>query len=144
MKLLALFKKYELQDFSILKKVSDVVESLQGQDLFSPKELISLVLENYEAFEKLAPILGISEAETTPTTYARMLQVIGLENRHGKAFVQFKQLVKLLKKWEKPYKAIAMVRKEYTADKYRVPPEFKQDIPGIDTYEKYAKYLPDL
>ena len=40
--------------------------------------------------------------------------------------------------------AIAMVRKEYTTDKYRVLPEFKQDIPGIDTYEKYAQYLPDL
>ena len=60
-KLLALFKKYELKDFSVLKTVSDVVESLQAKELLSPKDLVSSVLENYDAFEKLGPILGISE-----------------------------------------------------------------------------------
>ena len=144
LKLLTLFKQYDLKDFSILKKVSDVVESLQGQDLLSPKNLVSLVLENYEAFEKLTPILGISEAESSPTTYARILQVIGLENRHGKAYLQFEQLVQLLKTWEKPDKTIKMVREEYTSNKYQIPSEFEQEIPGIDIYRKYAKYLPDL
>ena len=144
LKLLALFKQYDLQDFSILKNVSDVVESLQGQDLFSAKDLVSLILENYESFEKLSPILSISEAENSPATYARIIQVIGLENRHGKSFLQFKQLVEELKKWEKPYKSISMVRNEYTDDKYQIPSEFKEDIPGITVYQKYAKYLPDL
>ncbi|PSB12835.1 hypothetical protein C7B62_00300 [Pleurocapsa sp. CCALA 161] len=45
---------------------------------------------------------------------------------------------------ETPYKAIALVRKEYTEDKYTVPAEFKQDIPGWNAYQKYAEYLPDL
>ena len=144
LKLLALFKKYDLKDFSVLKKVSDVVESLQGQDLLSPKGLVSLVLENYDAFEKLAPILGISEAETSPTTYARILQVIGLENRHNKSYIQFKNLVELLKKWEKPYTTINMMRGEYTSEKYKIPTEFKQEIPGINVHEQYAKYLADL
>ena len=144
LKLLALFKKYDLKDFSVLKRVSDVVERLQGQDLLSPKDLISLVLENYDAFEKLAPILDISESEVSPNIYARMLQYIGLENRHGKSYLQFKQLVELLKKWEKPYKTINMVRKEYTSGKYQIPSEFEQPIPGVDVYQKYAEYLPDL
>ena len=144
LKLLALFKQYELKDFSILKNVSDVVESLQGKDLFSAKDLVSLVLENYDAFEKLSPILSISEAESSPATYARIIQLIGLENRHGKAYLLFEQLVELLKKWEKPYKSISMVRQEYTAEKYQIPPEFTEDIPGITVYQKYAKYLADL
>ena len=144
LKLLALFKKYDLKDFSILKKVSDVVERLQGQDLLSPKDLISLVLENYDAFEKLAPILDIPESEVSPNIYARILQVIGLENRHGKSYSQFKQLVELLKKWEKPYKTINMVRKEYTASKYQIPSEFEEKIIGVEVYQKYAQYLPDL
>lgn len=144
LKLLTLFKQYELKDFSILKTISDTIEGLQGQDLFSPKGLISLVLEKYEAFEKLAPILGISEAESSPSTYARILQVIGLENRHGKSYLQFKQLVELLKSWEKPYKTINMVREEYTPDRYQIPAEFKQEIPGIETYKQYVKYLADL
>ena len=134
LKLLALFKQYELQDFSILKNISDVVEGFQGKDLISSDELISPVLENYESFEKLGPIIGISKAESTPQAYAKILQVIGLTNRHGKAYLEFAQLVELLKKWEKPYKTIAMVRQEYTEDKYSIPPEFKEDIPGTSTY----------
>ena len=151
LKLLALFKQYELQDFSILKNISDVVEGFQGKDLISSDELISPVLENYESFEKLGPIIGISKAESTPQAYAKILQVIGLTNRHGKAYLEFAQLVELLKKWEKSYKAIAklvgdiaMVRQEYTEDKYSIPPEFKEDIPGTSTYQKYAEYLADL
>ena len=144
LKLLGLFKQYELKDFSILKRVSDVVEGFQGVDLISSDNLISPVLENYESFEKLGPILGISEADSTPKAYAKILQVIGLTNRHGKAYLEFEQLVELLKKWEKPYKTIAMVREEYTEDKYTLPSEFTEDIPGKSTYQKYAEYLADL
>ncbi|WP_319420669.1 hypothetical protein [Pleurocapsa sp. FMAR1] len=144
LKLLSLFKKYELQDFSTLKRVSDVVESLQARELLSPQDLISSVLENYESFDKLAPILGITEAKNTAKAYAIILQILGLMNRHGKSYIQFEQLVELLKKWEKPYKHIAMVRQEYTSNQYQIPQEFKEDIPGINVYQKYAKYLPDL
>ncbi|MBW4536062.1 MAG: hypothetical protein KME09_19165 [Pleurocapsa minor HA4230-MV1] len=144
LKLLSLFKQYELKDFSILKKIADIVEAFGNKDLVKSDDLISPVLENYESFEKLGPIIGMSPAESTPQAYARILQVIGLTNRHGKAYLEFEQLVQLLKKWEQPYKAIALVRKEYTEDKYSIPAEFKQDIPGWNTYQKYAEYLPDL
>ena len=144
LKLLALFKQYELKDFSILKNVSDVVETLAGKDLLDSSDLVSPVLEHYESFEKLSPILGLSKAESTPQAYAKILQVIGLINRHGKAYLEFEQLVELLKKWEKPYKAIAIVRKEYTEDKYSLPAEFKEDIPGFKVYQRYAEYLADL
>lgn len=144
LKLLALFKQYELQDFSILKNISDVVDTLAGKDLISSDDLVSPVLENYESFEKLAPILGLSAAESTPQAYAKILQVIGLNDRHGKAYLEFAQLVELLKKWEKLYKAIALVRKEYTDDKYSIPAEFKLDIPGVKVYQRYAEYLSDL
>jgi hypothetical protein len=144
LKLLSLFKQYELKDFSILKNVADIVEAFGGKDLLKSDDLVSPVLENYESFEKLGPIIGISSAESTPQAYARILQVIGLTNRHGKAYLEFEQLVELLKKWEQPYKAIALVRKEYTEDKYTIPAEFKEDIPGYKTYQKYAEYLTDL
>ena len=106
--------------------------------------MVSPVLEHYESFEKLGPIIGIAPEDSTPQAYTKILQVIGLTNRHGKSYLEFKQLVRLLKKWEKPYKAIALVRKEYTEDKYSIPTEFKADIPGFKTYQKYAEYLPDL
>lgn len=120
------------------------MEAFENKDLVKSDDLISPVLENYESFEKLGPIIGMSPAESTPQAYARILQVIGLTNRHSKAYLEFEQLVQLLKKWEQPYKAIALVRKEYTEDKYSIPAEFKQDIPGWNTYQKYAEYLPNL
>lgn len=144
LKLLALFKQYDLQDFSILKNISDVVESLQAKELMSPQDLVSLVLENYENFEKLAPILGISQEQDTAKGYARVLQILGLMNRHGKSYIEFENLVEQLKRWEKPYKHISMVRKEYTAAQFTIPPEFKEDIPAINVYRQYAEYLPDL
>ena len=144
LKLLSLFKKYELQDFSILKNVADIVETFAGKDLLKSDDLISPVLENYENFEQLGPIVGIDPAQSTPQAYAKILQVIGLTNRHGKSYQEFGQLVKLLKRWEKPYKAISLVRQEYTEDKYSIPAEFKAEIPGQQTHDKYAEYLPEL
>ena len=144
LKLLAMFKKRQMQGSVAIKNISDVVEGLQGASLISSDSLISPVLENYESFELLGPIIGIPEKESNPKIYAKILQVLGLTNRHEKAYAEFKQLVKLLKKWEKLEKAIAVFRNEYTEDKYRIPPEFKEDIPGTSTYQKYAKYLADL
>ena len=144
LKLLAMFKKRQMQGSVAIKNISDVVEGLQGANLVSSEDLISPVLENYESFELLGPIIGIPEKESNPKIYAKILQVLGLTNRHEKAYGEFKQLVKLLKKWEKLEKAIAVFRNEYTEDKYRIPPEFKEDIPGTSTYQKYAKYLADF
>ena len=145
LKLLAMFKQRQMQQCSAaIKNISDVVESLKGSSLMSSKNLISPVLENYESFEQLGPILGISEKESNPKAYAKILQVLGLTHRHEKAYSEFKQLIKLLKKWEKLEKAIAVFRNEYTSSKYSIPPEFKEDIPGTTTYQKYAKYLADL
>ena len=144
LKLLAMFKQRQMQGSTAIKNIADVVESLKGSSLISSDNLISPVLENYESFELLGPILGISEKESNPKIYAKILQVLGLTNRHEKAYGEFKQLVKLLKKWEKLERAIAVFRNEYTEDKYSIPPEFKEDIPGISTYQKYAKYLADL
>ncbi len=50
LKLLSLFKKYDLKDFSILRNISGVVERLQGSDLFSPKTFSLPVQENYDVF----------------------------------------------------------------------------------------------
>ena len=141
LKLLSLFKKYQLADFSVLRTISDISERLQAQKLLSPKNLVSLVIENYDVFEKLAPIIGVSEAESNPETYAKILQYIGLINRHQVSYEQFQQLIKILKQWEKPYKSIMMVRQEYTPNKYRIPKEFTQKIPGLNLHKKYAKHL---
>jgi hypothetical protein len=141
LKLLALFKKYQLSDYTILSKVSDVVDRLQGHELLAPKALVSLVIEHYDIFEKLGKIIGISEAESSPEASAQILQLIGLISRHADSYHKFEQLLTLLKKWEKPYNSIMMVRSQYQPDEYRLPSEFKETPPGVNIYKKYAPHL---
>ena len=141
LKLLSLFKKYQLADFTILKRVSDIVNQFKGHDLLAAKKLVSFVIDDYEIFEKLGPIIGISESENSPETYANILQYTGLIFRHEKSYEKFQQLIKALKKWQKPYKNITLIRQEYQASEYRLPKEFYQEIPGINTYKKYEQFL---
>ncbi|GAB4543555.1 MAG: hypothetical protein Tsb0014_37250 [Pleurocapsa sp.] len=141
LKLLALFKKHQLSDYTILSKVSGVVDRLQGHELLAPKTLVSLVIEHYDVFEKLGLIIGISEAESHPETYAQILQLIGLISRHADSYQKFEQLLTLLKKWEKPYNSLMMIRSEYQPNEYRLPSEFKETPPGVNIYKKYAPHL---
>ncbi|MDJ0575108.1 MAG: hypothetical protein QNJ65_08075 [Xenococcaceae cyanobacterium MO_234.B1] len=141
LKLLALFKKYQLADFTILRTISEIVKQLEARDLLAYKSLVVLILEHLEVFEKLAPIIGISEQENSPETYAKMMQYMGLVHRHETAYHDFARLIKILKQWQKPYKSLLAIRNEYTADKYRLPPEFTKDIPGIAIFKKYEKHL---
>ena len=141
LKLYSLFKQYQLADFTILRTVSDITQQLDAQDLFQLKGLVVLVLEHYEVFEKLSPIIGVSEEEHDPETYAKMLQYMGLVNRHSKAYQEFELLLTTLKKWEKPYKSLKLIREQYSASEYRIPPQFSTELPGVALYEKYKKQL---
>ncbi len=144
LKLLALFKKYQLADFTILRTISDIVKQLEARDLLDLKSLVVLILEHLEVFEKLAPILGISEGENVPETYAQMMQYMGLVYRHATAYDEFVRLIKLLKKWQKPYKSLVTIRETYPAAQYRLPPEFTKDIPGLPIFKKYENHLESI
>lgn len=141
LRLLALFKKYQLADFTILKRVSDIVDQFKEYDLLTAKSLVTFVINDYEIFEKLGPIIGVTESESSPETYANILQHIGLISRHEKSYEKFQQLLETLRKWQKSYKTISMIRQEYQSSEYRIPEEFSQDIPGINIYKKYEKFL---
>lgn len=141
LKLLSLFKKYQLADYATLRKVSDITSRLEGRDLLASKNLVVLVIENYETFEKIGPIIGIAEAESSPDVYAKLLQYIGLNYRYQNSFAQFERLLKILKEWEKPYQTIVALRQEYNSSNYRLSKEFFQPIPGLNVYKKYEQYI---
>ena len=56
-------------------------------------------------------------------------------------FKQFQELIKVLKQWQKPYQSLKQVREQYPVHQYRVPKQFSQQIPGLNIYQKYEKYL---
>ncbi|MGV2830260.1 hypothetical protein [Myxosarcina sp. GI1(2024)] len=121
LKLLRLFKQYNLADYSILKTVSDIIDRLKGRDLRDSQELVGIVIENFEIFDKIAPIIEIPQGKSEPKTHANLIQYIGLINRHEKSYYDFSKLLEFLEKWQKPYRLLTTIRTEYTANNYRLP-----------------------
>lgn len=141
LKLLYIFKQYDLGDFSLLRTVADIAASFHDKDLQNIKELIVLVRVNQEIFDSLGKIIDVPMARREPKTYALMLQYIALRDRHQVSFMQFEQLVALLKDWGEFYKQVIAIRQEYPPTRYRIPKSFTEAIPGEDLYAKYQPYF---
>ncbi|MBF2057053.1 MAG: hypothetical protein IGQ45_07480 [Cyanobacterium sp. T60_A2020_053] len=141
LKLLALFKEYDLSNFSLLKTVAEIADSFYDKNLNSLKEFMVIVQINTEIFVKLGQIIKVPTAKNTPQTYALFLQYIAMRNRHQQSFAQFQQLVVLLKDWVRFYQPLIAIRKEYPPEDFKQPKVFEEEIPGLVIYEKYEQYL---
>lgn len=141
LQLLYLFKKYQLSDYSILKNVSDMLIYLKNKNLKDLKLLTRLVTRNYPIFEKLGKIIGISAEQSTPKTYALILQYLALSNKYQKSYRQFETMLLILKDWEKNYQHILEIRQEHSIFQYKCPSEFKDKVAGQEIYQKYKGYL---
>ncbi len=136
-KLLLLFKKYQLDDYSILRSVANTLNLLEAEDLLNLDSLLLLVMTKYEIFEKLGPIVGVSEENNRPETYSKMLQYIGLKARHEVSYQKFQEFLVTLKQWDVHNQTIVNLRQKYNAKEYRLPKNFTAELPGEDMYEKY-------
>lgn len=141
LKLLSLFKKYQLADFTILRKVSDIVEQSTAESLLTDDNLKVVVLKNYDVLEKLAPIIEIDQEDMKPKFFTKVIQYLGLSRRHEKSFQEFQALIKVLKQWQKTSNSLKTIREEYFNSEYRLPKEFYKDIPGLNVYKKYEEYI---
>lgn len=137
LKLILLFKKYQLDDYSTLRSVSNTINLLEAEDLLNLDALLLLVMVKYDVFEKLGPIVGISEQYNRPETYSKMLQYIGLKSRHEVSYQKFQEFLLLIKQWEIHYKTIVNVRDKYSEKDYQLPKEFNSEPPGLALYQKY-------
>ncbi len=143
LKLLSLFKNYQLADYSILQVIADMIQSLDKKDIRDFKSLLSLVMANYNVFQQIRKIIDLPDYRNTPETYALMIQYLALSHKHGLVYLKFDKLVRVLRKWFKPYQAAMAIRQEYPPKEYHQPKEFTEPIPGVEVYEKYKKWLTD-
>lgn len=141
LRLLSLFKEYQLSDYSILRIVSELVNSLTRMEVFDLKALVTQVVAQYEVFEKLGRIIGVPEHRESPETYARLLQYLALSEKYQTAYPKFQQLVALLRQWQPHHDAIIAIRQQYNTNEYKRPKTFKQAIPGTELFDKYRGYL---
>jgi hypothetical protein len=143
LKLLSLFKAYQLADYSILRTISEMVDTFREKQTVDYAGLVALVVSKYEVFEKLKNIIGVADNKSKPETYARMLQYIALTYRHSKSYAKFAELLQVMRKWYLPYRALLDIRKRYPSTAFKLPKQFTEDIAGVAIYDKYRKSLTD-
>lgn len=141
-KLLLLFKRYQFDDFSTLRSASNTINQLGNEDLLNLDGLLLLVMVKYNVFEKLGPIIGVSEEYNRPETYAKMLQYIGLRDKYEVSYQKFQEFLKVMKKWETHYQTVINVREKYDRQEYRLSKNFTDPIPATELYHKYKDQLP--
>jgi hypothetical protein len=143
LKLLVKFKALHLDDFSNLRRISELINSLNGKEVEDLKTVTYLVMANYDDFEAIAQIIGLTEKQGSPDTYARMIQYIALIYRYQDAFNKFQQLIQVMRQWYKPYRVIQEIRKEHSLETHWQPKDFEREIPGLSLYSKYKDSLTD-
>ncbi|ACB49882.1 hypothetical protein cce_0531 [Crocosphaera subtropica ATCC 51142] len=143
LQLFSWFNQQQLTEFSVLKSIIEIIESLDETDVINLKALTCLVMVHYDNFEALGQMIGVTGKKSSPDTYARMIQYIALEERHKKSYGQFEQLINVMRQWYPLYQGIKGIRDEYPEKDYRKPKDFLQEIPGIELYHKYRNYLTD-
>ncbi|MGK7930672.1 MAG: hypothetical protein AB4041_04470 [Microcystaceae cyanobacterium] len=143
LKLLSLFKTYELADYSVLQVISQILQRLSKQGNLNEVHLLKIVKANYPIFEKLRKIIGLSPVQSNPETYVKVLNYLALSYRHALSYHQFNELLKVLRQWVKPYYVVDGIRKEHPPKVYKQPKAFLEPIPGLEIYTKYKKSLTD-
>ncbi|WP_373479398.1 hypothetical protein [Geminocystis sp.] len=141
LRLIFLFKKYQLEDFSLLRVISDMVEYLLGRDLRDFQDIVILVKANEKKFQQLGKIIELPIEKTSYEDYARMLQYIALKQKHQNSYLQFQRLLEILTQWFHFYLIIQDLREHYPESQFEAPSEFKQSISGLEIYLKYKSVL---
>ncbi|MFM7381520.1 MAG: hypothetical protein ACKO1W_00440 [Microcystaceae cyanobacterium] len=143
LKLLSLFKSFQLADYGILRQISDVIQGLDKADLQSHAVLMSVVMANYNAFEKIARIISLPSHRVNPDTFARVVKYIALDYRYAVSFIKFDELMTVLKRWHRPYQTVIGIREAHPPHQFKQPEVFSEPLPGESTYFKYLKWLTD-
>jgi hypothetical protein len=138
---LLLFKKHDLGNYQVFDLIETIFKKIKNQNLENLKSLVLVVKLNYEEIKKIGQVIGVNNSQNEPITYAKILQYIGLCYKYEALESPFKQLGEILLQWQKHYQNIMDIREAYPAYKYKLPPEFTQEIPGQNIYEKYKDYL---
>ncbi len=141
LKLLYLFKKFRAADLSALKVISDMVEYLQNKNITNMSLSLDLAKNNFNVFEQLREIIGISKQKNQPDTYGIILQYIALSKKYQTSYFQFSKMLEALKQWKKSYETISSIRQGHPPHQYALPKEFTQEIIGLKTYKKYQYYV---
>jgi hypothetical protein len=135
--LLRLFKKNQMSDYGLIGGIRESVDRLDKINLVDVDGLMLMVLEKSHVFEKIGKVLDLKDEANSAETHRQVLQFIGLKKRYQDSYVRFQQLLLEVKGFQRYYRSIMAIRQKYPAETYRLPVEFKSELPGLKLYKKY-------
>ncbi|AIE74248.1 MULTISPECIES: hypothetical protein [unclassified Synechocystis] len=141
LKLLSLFKSYNLADYSLLRQISELVQQLSKRDIRDYQSLRPLIMANYSAFESLGKIISLPGYRSNPDTFMRITQVLTLDYKYQLPFAQLTNLLMVIKRWYQPYQNIIAIREQYPPHRYQQPSDFEAPIAGEATFFRYKNWL---
>jgi hypothetical protein len=123
LKLLELFKTFQLADYSVLRVVSDLIVNIESRHIYNINQLANIVAQNLNQFEKLSNII--------------------LSHQHEISYLKFNELMRVLRKWYRYYQSLREILDSHPASQFKLPSEFADSIPGEGLYMKYLQWLTD-
>lgn len=141
LKLLLLFKSYNLADYSLLRQISELVQQLSKKDVRDYQSLRPLITANYSAFESLGKIISLPDYRSNIDTFMRITQVLTLDYKYQLVFVRLADLLMVIKRWYQPYQNIIAIREQYPPHHYQQPSDFEVPIAGETTFFRYKNWL---
>ena len=140
-KLMYLFKKYQLENFSLLRIVSEIVQHLLERNLRDFNDIKILVRANQELFDQLGRVIELPIDKTREEDYARMVQYIAMKQKYQELYIQFLRLLEVMTQWNHFYLIIKELREHYSPEEFEIPAEFNTPLPGIEIYNKYQAVI---
>ncbi|MBD2393714.1 hypothetical protein H6G11_05525 [Cyanobacterium aponinum FACHB-4101] len=140
-KLMYLFKKYQLENFSLLRIISEIVQYLLERNLLDFNDIKILVRANQDLFDQLGKVIELPIDKTREEDYARMLQYIAMKQKYQDIYIQFLRLLEVMTSWSHFYLILKEIREHYDPDEFEIPEEFNTPIPGIEIYNKYQSVI---
>jgi serine/threonine protein kinase len=141
LRLLSLFMQSQEGDYSVLQVAANLLESYRTGTSDDIDALTRQIRVQYTLFEKLGRVIGIPAHKRVPETYAYLMQYVALGDQYQPYYTQFRQILVLLETWHRHYQSAVDIRQQFNPSDYKIPKDFKQELPGIEIYERYTSSM---
>lgn len=143
LKLLYFFKQDNLKYASILKGLGAIVKNIEQDNKLDLQDILLLVNAYHEDLQQLGPIIGLPEGKNEPEMYSRIIQYVVLRKKYQRLYIEFINLLEILKSGYQSYQSVINLRQEYSSRKYKQPETFTYKIPGEKLFHDYQEMLVD-
>jgi len=140
--LLSNFKKRQINYVIFLKKIINSINQLTEKKVLDNRVFLDVfVHRNSSFFKQVSHVIELPITNNYSHNITLILQYVALNCKYRKDYLNLREFLDLLNQWQKVHQIIVTIRDKY--EQYYCP-DFKQEIPGLNLYQKYSDYCRSL